>query len=61
MQVANFCRTVPDGLLVFFSSYSMMGSFVAFWQRCVLQTGGLKVVVVVVGGGGGGGVSFCAF
>ncbi len=31
--VCHFCRTVPDGLLVFFSSYTMMGQFIAFWQR----------------------------
>jgi len=31
--VCYFCRTVPDGLLVFFSSYTMMGQCLAFWQR----------------------------
>eukprot|EP00750_Incisomonas_marina_P013093 INCI17223.6.p1 GENE.INCI17223.6~~INCI17223.6.p1 ORF type:complete len:852 (+),score=146.45 INCI17223.6:474-3029(+) len=30
--VAYFCRTVPDGLLVFFSSYTMMGECTSFWQ-----------------------------
>lgn len=29
----NFARLVPDGLLVFFPSYSLLESTVAFWQR----------------------------
>ncbi|CAL1270718.1 unnamed protein product [Larinioides sclopetarius] len=31
--ICNFCRMVPDGLLVFFPSYSVMKSNVASWEE----------------------------
>ncbi|XP_054719793.1 regulator of telomere elongation helicase 1 homolog [Uloborus diversus] len=31
-SISNFCRVVPDGLLVFFPSYSVMKANVSFWE-----------------------------
>ncbi|GFU30407.1 regulator of telomere elongation helicase 1 homolog [Nephila pilipes] len=31
--MCNFCRMIPDGLLVFFPSYSVMKSNVGFWEE----------------------------
>ncbi|GFY38910.1 regulator of telomere elongation helicase 1 homolog [Trichonephila inaurata madagascariensis] len=31
--ICNFCRMIPDGLLVFFPSYSVMKSNVGFWEE----------------------------
>ena len=33
MAIANFAHMVPDGLLVFFPSYTVMNSCIDFWQR----------------------------
>ena len=31
----NFCKTIPDGILVFFASYGIMESCIRFWQASV--------------------------
>ena len=31
----NFCKAVPDGILVFFASYGIMENCIRFWQRKV--------------------------
>jgi regulator of telomere elongation helicase 1 len=33
LALANFCRVIPDGLLVFFPSYQVMDACIAYWQN----------------------------
>jgi Rad3-related DNA helicase len=44
--IVNFARIVPDGLLVFFPSYSMMDMCVDFWKNRVFIGSG-KVVLII--------------
>lgn len=40
MSIVNFCRVVPDGVLVFFPSYQVMDSCLNYWQICRPGGGG---------------------
>ena len=34
LSIVNFCRVIPDGILVFFPSYQVMDSCLSYWQSC---------------------------
>lgn len=34
LAIVNFCRVIPDGVLVFFPSYQVMDSCLNYWQIC---------------------------
>ena len=34
LTIVNFCRVIPDGILVFFPSYQVMDSCINYWQIC---------------------------
>lgn len=34
LAIVNFCRVIPDGVLVFFPSYQVMDSCLGYWQVC---------------------------
>ena len=33
LAIANFCRVIPDGVLVFFPSYQVMDACIGHWQQ----------------------------
>lgn len=34
LAIVNFCRVIPDGVLVFFPSYQVMDACLGYWQVC---------------------------